>query len=79
MPALSASVSGAKPVQPDMPSTILVSCAWAGAAKANMHAVAAASDVHFTTDRVIICSCLKKNFWAHPAGLHPHPDRHDDS
>ena len=29
-------------------------------------AAAAASDVHFTTDRVIICSCLKKVPWPCP-------------
>ena len=42
MPALSARVSGAKPVQPDMPSTILVSCAWALCAATAMQAVASA-------------------------------------
>src|SRR6218665_722207 len=54
-PALSASVSGAKPVQPDMPSTSLVfcacACACAGAARPSTHAAASAS--HFTTDLLI--------------------------
>src|SRR3989338_11020217 len=78
MPALSARVSGAKPVQPDMPSTILVSCARAGAASAITHAVAAASDVHFATDRVIICSCVKKVRWpTQPGRLRA--GCHDDS
>jgi hypothetical protein len=41
-----------------------------------MHAVAAASDVHFTTDRVIICSCLKKVPCPTPAGAPVHIGRH---
>src|SRR6218665_1704784 len=76
-PALSASVSGAKPVQPDMPSTSLVfcacACACAGAARPSTHAAASAS--HFTTDLLIICSCLKKNCVARPGAR---PAGHDD-
>jgi hypothetical protein len=44
-----------------------------------MHAVAAASDVHFTTDRVIICSCLKKVPCPTPAGAPVHIGRHHDT
>src|SRR5256885_1791423 len=41
MPALSARVSGAKPVQPDMPRVILVSCAAAGCSAAARQRAAA--------------------------------------
>src|SRR5574343_542110 len=56
-PALSAKVSGAKPVQPDMPRAILVSCAWAAVDRA---AVQASKAAVFTSDVRIRTSFLKK-------------------
>src|SRR5450830_200083 len=53
LPALSARVRGAKPVQPDMPKAILVSCACTGAATAATSPAAAINDATLNIDRPI--------------------------
>src|SRR5690606_29935229 len=67
MPALSASVSGAKPVQPDMPRAILVSCALAFAAMPAAQAAAAISEAILPTD-VTIKVLLLRFKGVRPAG-----------
>jgi hypothetical protein len=50
---LSASVSGANPVQPDMPSASLVSCAFAVKVKPAAQTPVASSDAILTADLII--------------------------
>lgn len=77
MPALSASVSGAKPVQPDMPSAIFTFCAWACRDSPATQTPATASDTIFKTDRPIICSSQEKiesHTWKARAALLRRPE-----